>query len=130
MNKIRGYDEDQQISNIQATTGRKDDEVEDQSCLKNIIIVPSESSAKQIWDIIITFLMYFGYLVDSYNLAFFLDAPNAKIDEMWRYELPYIIDIVLLVDIFLKFFTAYQKDTEPIKDLWLIFKNYTTKYDK
>ena len=92
--------------------------------------MPAESSTKQVWDIIITFLMYFGYIVDSYNIAFFINAPDAKVDDMWRYDLPYIIDIVLLVDIFFKFFTAYQKDVEPIKDLFLIFKNYLTKYDK
>lgn len=92
--------------------------------------MPAESSTKQVWDIIITFLMYFGYIVDSYNFAFFISAPDAKVDNMWRYDLPYTIDIVLLVDIFLKFLTAYQKDVEPIKYLVLIFKNYLTKYDK
>lgn len=49
---------------------------------------------------------------------------------MWRYDLPYIIDITISVDIFLRFITAYQKDVEPVKDLWLIFKNYLFKYDK
>jgi hypothetical protein len=92
--------------------------------------VPSESSPKQIWDMLITMLMYFGYIVDAYNLAFFLNSENTVIDDMWRYDLPYIIDITISVDIFLRFFTAYQKDVEPVKDLWLIFKNYLFKYDK
>lgn len=40
----------------------------------------SESSPKQIWDMLITMLMYFGYLVDAYNLAFFLNSENTVID--------------------------------------------------
>lgn len=56
---------------------------------------------------LITILMYFGYIVDAYNLAFFLNSENTVVDTMWRYDLPYIIDITISVDIFLRFFTAY-----------------------
>ena len=121
--KMMGYDIDQNIPELQGDDpGRsmREDEKSNRPCIQNIIIMPEKSIWKRFWDTFIIVILFMGYYRNMYHIAFYIDLEDDQVE--MTYEK--FTDIVLCVDIFLKFFTAYQKDVEWVTNIFQIIFNY------
>jgi hypothetical protein len=74
---------------------------------------------KTFFDLITAILILYFCFATPYRLSFLSKSEN---EEPVYYELAF--EVILLMDIILRFFTAYIQDIEVIDDHWKIAKSY------
>ena len=93
--------------------------------MNKLVILPN-SNAKVTWDLFANLAICFSILVSSTMIAF----HGEIYDHMWKQEL--IVDIILLFDMILYFFTAIEggqiEDTRYNTNLKQIMVNYLQTY--
>jgi len=84
--------------------------------------MPHESTIFQIWNVVRYLTMFSCYFLHLFHIAFDIDKEDESIKDSLTIDK--IIDWILLVDIILKFITAFQQDIEWKTSLPLIAWNY------
>lgn len=95
-------------------------DLRDEKTSKWYILMPN-SYFFMVWQIMIAFLLVYFATYVPFEISF-LDPPNTT----WRIAIDYSIDFLFCIDIFLNFFTAFEKgnNTGMEKRLGQIAVNY------
>lgn len=99
-----------------------EDEQKPKGILANVIINPVTSSWLGAWQLFMTFILFIGYFNDPNHMAFILSAKHST-DENMRdrtadLTINLVFDVLITIDIILRFITAYEKDDGSIEYRW------------
>lgn len=94
------------------------------TCLNKIVIHPLRSSWLAPWRYVMNMLLFYGYFNDPYHIAFHLTDGNKRTKNYDIFEISFVFDIFLTLNILLSLVTAYQHDVKWETDLIQIVKNY------
>ena len=130
--KMMGYDaDDKKIPNYKYDDIGNQEQKEMNSrgsFLQNIVINPETSNWFKIWNFVRYAVLFYGYFLNMAYLAFYYEidgtSTDTKASEVYESHQEQYIDIIMMIDIILRFITAYQVDQQYEYNLMMIAKNY------